>query len=287
MSFGLYFGLGLILFFTLLALGAPWIAPYSPHEIIEGAHLLKPGNWQNHFFAFGTDDIGRDLLSRIVFGARVSLIVGGAVVMLSSSLGTVLGLGAGFLGGWVDRLVMRLMDLILALPSILFAIVIVAVMGPGLTNAILAVSIVVLPNFVRLIRAQTLVEKEKSYVQSAKLIGASKIKIMYSEILPNCAAPLIVQASLSFSEGVLNTAALGFLGLGAQPPTPEWGTMLADARSFIESSPWLVTLPGLCILLVVLAFNILGDSLRDALDPRLRTSALHPTSQEQMSGSQS
>jgi peptide/nickel transport system permease protein/dipeptide transport system permease protein len=214
--------------------------------------------------------LGRDILSRLLYGSRISLSVGLSVVVLSLISGTLLGVVAGFYGGFLDRIIMRLTDLIMSLPSILFAIVIVAVLGPGIMNAIIAVSIVAVPNFIRIIRAQVMVEKNRQYVYAAKLFGASNFRIMFVEILPNCMAPLIVQASLGFSDGILNCAALGFLGLGAQAPMPEWGTMLSDARSFIESSPLMVTLPGLCILVIVLSFNLLGDGLRDALDPRLK-----------------
>lgn len=260
-----------ILFFLILGILAPWIAPYSPEEVIDGALRLPPNSYfQNYYFFFGTDDIGRDLLSRLLHGSRVSLMVGFSVVLISASTGTILGLLSGYFGGWTDRLISRAMDFIMALPSVLFAIVIVAVLGPGLVNAVVAVSIVALPNFTRLIRAQVMAEKNKQYVQAARLYGASHLRILFKEILPNCVAPLIVQGSLGFSDGVLNCAALGFLGLGAQAPTPEWGTMLSDARSFLESNPWMVNLPGLCILIVVLSFNLLGDGLRDALDPRLK-----------------
>jgi peptide/nickel transport system permease protein/dipeptide transport system permease protein len=264
-------GFVLIFAFMVLAVLAPLISPYSPDQVIDGALRLAPGSdFQGHYFLLGTDDIGRDLLSRLLYGSRVSLLVGLSVVVLSSSIGTVLGLFAGYFGGWTDRVISRLMDFIMALPSVLFAIVIVAVLGPGLLNAIVAVSIVALPNFTRLIRAQVLAERNKQYVQAAHLYGASSLRILFKEILPNCVAPLIVQGSLGFSDGVLNCAALGFLGLGAQAPTPEWGTMLSDARSYIETSPWMVNFPGICILIVVLSFNLLGDGLRDALDPRLK-----------------
>jgi peptide/nickel transport system permease protein/dipeptide transport system permease protein len=268
---GAFTGLLLILFFILLALLAPVLAPYAPDQVVDGALRLPPNShFENHYFVFGTDDIGRDLLSRLLYGSRVSLLVGLSVVLISASLGTLLGLLAGYFGGAADRVISRTMDLIMALPSVLFAIVIVAVLGPGLTNAIFAVAIVALPNFVRLIRAAVMAERNKQYVQAAHLYGAGPFRILFREILPNCMAPLIVQASLGFSDGVLNCAALGFLGLGAQAPIPEWGTMLSDARSYIETSPWMVNLPGLCILLVVLSFNLLGDGLRDALDPRLK-----------------
>lgn len=268
---GAFAGLLVILFFILVGLLAPLISPYAPDQVIEGALRLPPfSRFQEHYFIFGTDDIGRDLLSRLIYGSRVSLWVGLSVVVVSASLGTLLGLMAGYFGGWTDRVISRAMDFIMALPSVLFAIVIVAVLGPGLLNAIIAVSVVALPSFTRLIRAQALTEKNKQYVQAAHLYGSGSFRILFKEILPNCIAPLIVQASLGFSEGVLNCAALGFLGLGAQAPTPEWGTMLSDARNFLESSPWMVNLPGLCILIVVLSFNLLGDGLRDSLDPRLK-----------------
>lgn len=217
-------GLLFVLLFMILAIIAPLISAYAPDQVIEGALRLPPGSsFQEHFFVLGTDDIGRDLWSRLLYGARVSLLVGLSVVFISAGIGTTLGLLSGYYGGWLDRIVIRLMDFVMALPSVLFAIVIVAVLGPGLLNAILAVSIVALPNFTRLIRAQVLAEKNKPYVQAAHLYGASSLRILFKEILPNCVAPLIVQASLGFSDGVLNCAALGFLGLGAQalPPNGE------------------------------------------------------------------
>lgn len=269
---GAMIGIIIILISLLIALLAPLIAPHNPAEVFPEALRLPPSfsqGGQSSFF-FGTDDIGRDLLSRLIYGSRISLAVGFSVVVLSLIAGTILGVIAGFYGGIIDRIIMRFTDLIMSLPSILFAIVIVAVLGPGITNAIVAVSIVAVPNFIRIIRAQVMVEKNRQYVSAAKLFGASNFRIMFVEILPNCMAPLIVQASLGFSDGILNCAALGFLGLGAQAPMSEWGTMLSDARSYIESSPWMVTLPGLCILVTVLSFNLLGDGLRDALDPRLK-----------------
>jgi ABC-type dipeptide/oligopeptide/nickel transport system permease subunit len=269
---GAMIGIVFILVSLIIALFAPIIAPHNPTEIFPNALRLPPSfssGGQAGFF-FGTDDIGRDLLSRLIYGSRISLSVGFSVVILSLITGTFMGVIAGFYGGWIDRLIMQLTDLIMSLPSILFAIVIVAVLGPGITNAIVAVSVVAIPNFVRIIRAQVMAEKSRQYVSASKLFGAGNFRIMFIEILPNCMAPLIVQASLGFSDGILNVAGLGFLGLGAQAPMSEWGTMLSDARSYIESSPWMVTLPGLCILLTVLSFNLLGDGLRDALDPRLK-----------------
>ena len=269
---GAMIGIVIIILSLIVAILAPIIAPHNPTEVFPDALRLPPSftaGGKSGFF-FGTDDIGRDLLSRLIYGSRISLSVGFSVVVLSLISGTILGVMAGFYGGIIDRSIMRLTDLIMSLPSILFAIVIVAVLGPGITNAIVAVSVVAIPNFIRIIRAQVMVEKSRQYVDAAKLFGAGNFRIMFVEILPNCMAPLIVQASLGFSDGILNVAALGFLGLGAQAPMSEWGTMLSDARSFIESSPWMVTLPGICILLTVLSFNLLGDGLRDALDPRLK-----------------
>ncbi|QDK41830.1 ABC transporter permease [Bacteriovorax stolpii] len=269
---GSMIGVVIIILSVLVALLAPVLAPHDPTHINAEFLKLPPSFAEggNALFPLGTDDLGRDLLSRLIYGSQVSLSVGFAVVVLSLITGTFLGVVAGYFGGWVDKTIMRLTDLIMSLPSILFAIVIVAVLGPGISNAIIAVSIVAVPNFVRIIRAQVMVEKNRQYVHAAKLFGASHMRIMFVEILPNCMAPLIVQASLGFSDGILNCAALGFLGLGAQAPMSEWGTMLSDARSYIESSPWMVTLPGLCILVIVLSFNLLGDGLRDALDPRLK-----------------
>jgi ABC-type dipeptide/oligopeptide/nickel transport system permease subunit len=265
-------GIVVITISLIIALFAPLLAPHNPTEVFPDALRLPPSFLEGGKagFFFGTDDIGRDLLSRLIYGSRISLSVGFSVVVLALTCGTILGVMAGFYGGFIDKTIMRLTDLIMSLPSILFAIVIVAVMGPGITNAIIAVSIVAIPNFIRIIRAQVMVEKNRQYVSAAKLFGASNFRIMFIEILPNCMAPLIVQASLGFSDGILNVAALGFLGLGAQAPMSEWGTMLSDARSYIESSPWMVTMPGLCILVTVLSFNLLGDGLRDALDPRLK-----------------
>ena len=269
---GSMIGIIIIILASLIALFASVLAPHDP-TYINSEYLRLPPSFISggapQFF-FGTDDLGRDLLSRLIFGSQISLAVGFTVVMISLVIGTFLGVIAGFYGGFIDKSIMSFTDLIMSLPSILFAIVIVAVLGPGITNAIVAVSIVAIPNFVRIIRAQVMVEKSRQYVSAAKLFGAGNFRIMFIEILPNCMAPLIVQASLGFSDGILNCAALGFLGLGAQAPMSEWGTMLSDARNYIESSPWMVTLPGLCILIVVLSFNLLGDGLRDALDPRLK-----------------
>ncbi len=269
---GAVVGLALIIAFVVIAILAPLLAPYDPTLLQDNALRLPPiwaeaGTWS---YPLGTDDVGRDILSRLIHGARISMGIGFAVVILSLSMGLFLGIFAGYYGGKVDRLIMRFIDIVMAFPSILLAITVVSVMGPGISNAIIAVAIVAVPNFTRIVRASVMAERKKQYVMASKTFGASDLRIMFNEILPNCLAPLIVQATLGFSDGILNAAALGFLGLGAQPPTPEWGTMLADSRPFIESSPWMVTLPGLCILFSVLGFNLFGDGLRDALDPRLK-----------------
>jgi dipeptide transport system permease protein len=256
----------------LLALLAPWIAPHGP-AVTNSAAFLKPPVWQaggSAQFLLGTDAIGRDILSRLIHGARLSLSIGVAVVAISVAVGIALGLVAGFARGITEIAIMRLMDIILTLPSLLLAIVIVAILGPGLVNAMLAVAIVVLPHYVRITRAAVIAEISRDYVTAARASGAGTLRLMFSEVLPNCAAPLIVQASLGISTAILDAAALGFLGLGAQPPSPEWGTMLADAREFILRAWWVVTFPGLMILAAVLAFNLLGDGLRDALDPKLK-----------------
>lgn len=265
-------GLVVIGIVLLCALFAPLIAPHDPN-LTNNAVFLKPPFWQEGgslSYPLGTDAIGRDILSRLIYGARLSLVIGIAVVAIAIVVGIVLGLIAGFFKGLADIAIMRVMDILMTMPSLLLAIVIVAILGPGLMNAMLAVAIVVLPHYVRITRAAVIAETSKDYVVAAKVSGAQTIRLMFSEILPNCAAPLIVQATLGVSTAILDAAALGFLGLGAQPPTPEWGTMLADAREFVLRAWWVVTFPGLAILITVLAFNLLGDGLRDALDPKLK-----------------
>ena len=269
---GALMGLIVVVGVLLVALFAPLLAPHAPN-ITDNTVFLKPPAWQAGgawSYPFGTDAIGRDILSRLMFGARLSLVIGLAVVAISVVVGTVLGLLAGFFRGIFEIAIMRLMDIILTLPSLLLAIVIVAILGPGLMNAMLAVAIVVLPHYVRITRAAVIAETSRDYVTAARMSGAGRMRLMFNEILPNCTAPLIVQASLGVSTAILDAAALGFLGLGAQPPSPEWGTMLADAREFVLRAWWVVTFPGLAILITVLAFNLLGDGLRDAFDPKLK-----------------
>jgi len=267
--------IGLVVFglIVLAAIFAPLLAPHSPIETT--AAKLAPPSWLDggsSQYLLGTDAIGRDILSRLLHGARFSLFVGVVVVVVSLTSGIAIGLVAGYFRGWVDIAIMRLMDIILAFPSLLLALVLVAVLGPGLVNAMIAIALVYQPHFVRLTRASVMSEKTKDYVVSARVAGAGPVRLMLKTILPNCLAPLIVQATLSFSTAILDAAALGFLGMGAQPPTPEWGTMLAEAREFILRAWWVVTFPGLAILVTVLAINLVGDGLRDALDPKLKRS---------------
>ena len=230
---------------------------------------LEGGSWS---FPLGTDPVGRDILSRLIYGSQYSLFIGVFVTTLSLTTGIAIGVIAGYYGGWLDTAIMRLMDIILAFPSLLLALVLVAILGPGLTNGMIAIALVLQPHFVRLTRAAVMSEKTRDYVTAARLAGASPFRLMFKTILPNCMAPLIVQATLSFSNAILDAAALGFLGMGAQPPAPEWGTMLAEAREFILRAWWVVTFPGLAILITVLAINLMGDGLRDALDPKLKRS---------------
>ncbi|ETX12235.1 peptide ABC transporter [Marinomonas ushuaiensis DSM 15871] len=265
-------GLIVIALIFFMAIFANFVAPHSPSDQYRDALLLPPawlegGNWS---FVLGTDDVGRDILSRLIYGSRLSIAVGIVAVTASLIMGILLGLVAGYFKGMIDTAIMRIVDIMLAMPSLLLAIAIVAILGPSIVNAALAISIVSLPHYVRLTRAATMAEMSRDYVTSSQVIGASPLRLMFVCILPNCLAPLIVQATLGFSTAILDMAALGFLGLGAQPPTPEWGSMLANALQFVQRAWWVVTFPGLMILITVLAFNLMGDGLRDALDPKLK-----------------
>ncbi len=265
-------GLAVVALLVFCALFAEWLAPHSPIEQYRDA-ILTPPSWLEGGkagFLLGTDAVGRDLLSRLIFGARLSLGIGLVSVSLSLGFGILLGLIAGFSRGWPGTAIMRAMDILLALPSLLLAVAVVAVLGPGLINAMYAIAIVLLPHYVRLTRAAVIAERDKEYVLASRIAGAGTARLMFITVLPNCLAPLIVQATLGFSNAILDAAALGFLGLGAQPPASEWGAMLASAMEFIQSAWWVVTFPGVAIFLAVLAFNLMGDGLRDALDPRLK-----------------
>jgi ABC-type dipeptide/oligopeptide/nickel transport system permease subunit len=264
---------------VLVALLAEWIAPYDPIDVLIGQepvqkraapciHLLGcPADQPQHLM--GIDGNVRDFFSRIVFGARLSLIIGVTTVTFAIVIGTLLGALAGYSGGWVDNVIMRFMDVLLAFPALLLAIAIVTVLGPGLINALIAIGIVSIPAYARVVRASVLSIKEQDFVAASRALGASPGHILFQRVLPNALTPLIVQGTLGIASAILDAAALSFLGLGAQPPTPEWGSMLGQERNQVFTAPHLVFLPGVAIMLTVLAFNLLGDGLRDALDPRL------------------
>lgn len=269
---GAVLGLYFIAFMLIVALFAPIIAPYPPNAQFRDA-LLVPPFWQDGGstrFLLGTDALGRDELSRLVFGARYSFYIGFVVVAIAASGGVVIGLIAGFAPRWLDTIIMRIVDIILSFPPMPLALVMVTILGPSLSNAMVAIAIVLQPHYIRLTRVALKTERSKDYVTASQVSGTHGLRLVFKTVMPNCLSPIIVQAALSFSNAILDAASLGFLGMGAQPPTPEWGTMLAESREFILSAWWLVTLPGLAILLSVLAINLVGDGLRDALDPKLR-----------------
>ncbi|MCA1055601.1 ABC transporter permease [Rossellomorea aquimaris] len=259
-------GFCIVLFFVILAIAAPAIAPQGINEQDLSKRLQAPSS--EHWL--GTDDFGRDILSRIIHGARISLWVGFFAVIGSAVAGSLLGIVAGYYGRWVDTLISRIFDIMLAFPSILLAIAVVAALGPSLRNALIAIAIINIPNFGRLIRSRVLSVKQEEYVMAAKAIGMKDSRILFSHVLPNSMAPIIVQGTLAIATAIIEAAALGFLGLGAQAPTPEWGKMLADARMFMLQAPWTMIFPGLAIMLTVLGFNLMGDGLRDALDPKMK-----------------
>jgi ABC-type dipeptide/oligopeptide/nickel transport system permease subunit len=272
-------GLSLLVFLILMAIFAPVIAPYDPEKVLIGVEDVKkreapcvyvlgcPRDRSQHLM--GIDGNVRDQFSRVIYGARVSLLVGFSTVGFAIIVGTILGAVAGYLGGWVDNVIMRLLDVLMAFPSLLLAITIVSVLGPGLQNALLAIAIVTIPVYARVVRASVLSVKEQAYVSASKALGAGHFHILVRRILPNSIPPLIVQGTLGIGTAILDAAALSFLGLGAQPPTPEWGTMLGSERSQVFTAPHLVFFPGIAIMITVLAFNLMGDGLRDAIDPRL------------------
>ncbi len=292
---GAVIGLVIVIGIIIMAALADVIVPHDPNWQYRGQELTPPvwvggedlwlwmGKWSQlppppydaggtWVFPLGTDPTGRDMLSRLIKGSQYSLLIGCMVVSIAITVGVGLGLTAAFAPRFLATMILRLMDVILAFPSLLLALVLVAIFGPSLENAMIAIAVVLMPHFVRLTRAAAMSELRKDYVTASRVSGASIWRLMFITVLPNCMAPLIVQATLSFSTAVLDAAALGFLGMGAQPPTPEWGTMLADSREFITAAWWVVTLPGIMILVSVLAFNLMGDGLRDALDPKLKRS---------------
>ena len=263
---GALIGLAVVLMFVALALFAPWLAPQDPIATSWGAIRKAPSveHW------FGTDEIGRDVFARVVWGTRASLLAGVVSVSISLLLGVPIGLAAGFLGGWVDSVISRVTDAFLACPFLILAIALAAFLGPSLTNAMIAIGVSATPIFVRLTRAQVLNIKVEDYIEAARAVGNPPWRIALRHVLPNVAAPLIVQATLAIAAAVIAEASLSFLGLGQQPPAPSWGSMLNTAKNFIDNAPWMAIWPGLAIFLLVLSFNLLGDGLRDALDPRQR-----------------
>ncbi len=263
---GAIFGLTVVAFFVLVALLAPWIAPHDPLATSWGAVRQAP----DAAYPFGADELGRDVLSRIIWGARASILAGLVSVCISLSLGVPIGMLAGYLGRWVDALISRITDAMLACPFLILAIALAAFLGPSLTNAMIAIGISATPVFIRLTRAQVLAAKSEDYVEAARALGNPHLRIALRHILPNIVAPLIVQATLAIAAAVIAEASLSFLGLGQQPPAPSWGSMLNTARNYVDQAPWMAVWPGVSIFLLVLSFNLLGDGLRDALDPRHR-----------------
>ena len=259
-------GLVILLLLSLVALNAPRLAPYDPVKV-QARRALQP---PNAAFLLGTDQYGRDVLSRTIYGTRISLLVGCISVSIAAVCGLLIGLVAGYYGGLADTILMRLMDIMLAFPGILLALAIVSMLGPSLTNLMIAVGISAIPAYSRLVRGTVLSAKQQLYVEAARVVGCGSGTILFRHILPNVAAPLIVLCTLGMGTAILAAAALSFLGLGSQPPTPEWGRMLSEGRAYLREHWWISTAPGVAILLTVLAMNLLGDGLRDALDPRLR-----------------
>jgi len=263
---GALFGLAIVAFFVLIAFAAPWIAPHDPLATswseVRGAPSLA--------HLFGSDELGRDVLSRVIWGARASILAGVVSVSISLGLGVPIGMAAGYLGRWVDALISRITDAMLACPFLILAIALAAFLGPSLTNAMIAIGISATPVFIRLTRAQVLAAKSEDYVEAARALGNPHLRIALRHIFPNIVAPLIVQATLAIAAAVIAEASLSFLGLGQQPPAPSWGSMLNTARNYVDQAPWMAIWPGLSIFLLVLSFNLLGDGLRDALDPRHR-----------------
>src|SRR5512135_298966 len=259
-------GLILIAILILVAVSAPLIAPADPLKQVLSTRLKPPSaaHW------LGTDQLGRDVLSRMIYGARISLLIGTVVVGLAGSLGTFVGLVAGYSSGWLDESLMRLTDVFFAFPALILAMAISGALGPSLTNAMIAIAVVTWPVYARLVRAQVLAVREREFVEAARGLGASAERIVWNHILPNTLAPILVQASFDMGGAILSAAGLSFIGFGTQPPTAEWGVMISEGRNYIVTQPWLSLFPGLAILLTVTAFNLIGDGLRDALDPRLR-----------------
>ncbi|HXZ36554.1 MAG TPA: nickel transporter permease, partial [Thermodesulfobacteriota bacterium] len=256
----------IVILFVATAILAPWLSPYHPNE----GDLTKRLKAPDREHLLGTDPLGRDVLSRVIYGARISLQIQIVAVVIAMFVGTILGMVGGYYGGTFDNLIMRLMDILLAFPGIFLAIAIIAVLGPGLTNLMLAAGIYSIPQFARIVRGSVLSLKEKEFVEAARAVGEKDFNILFRYLLPNSMAPIIVQTTLRMATVLLTASGLSFLGLGVQPPTPEWGAMLSNARAYLITAPHVATVPGLAIMMVVMGFNLFGDGLRDSLDPRLR-----------------
>ena len=259
-------GLAVILLNVLVAILAPWVATHDPLKI-DIAHRAAPPSKD---YLFGTDDFGRDIFSRVIYGSRISLSISLLSVALAVVFGVMIGASAGYYGGWIDNIIMRCMDAVMSFPAILLAIAIMAVRGSHLYNVVLALGFVYIPRFARIVRGSVLSLKEKEFVEASLAMGNSDVFIIFRHILPNCLAPLIVQATISLAYAILAEAALSFLGMGAPPPAPSWGNILSDARNYMLDAPWMTVFPGVAITLAVLGYNLFGDALRDALDPRLK-----------------
>jgi peptide/nickel transport system permease protein len=258
--------LSVLLLFSLVAIFSPWISSYHPYDVNPADSLIPPS--AKHWM--GTDILGRDIFSRVIYGGRTSMLVGLVSISISAGAGVIMGLFAGFYGGFVDNVVMRIIDTLMAFPGILLALTIVALLGPGIGNVMIAVGISGIANYARLVRGSVLTLKEELYIEAARSTGANDLRLIFRHILPNAMPPILILASMSYGWALLSAASLSFLGLGASPPAAEWGAMLSDGRSLIWDAPWTAIFPGLAIMCVVLAANLLGDALRDISDPRLR-----------------
>ena len=269
---GAVLGLIVLIIFVLIAFLAPWLAPHDPYELFQGKEQLPPSfvDGGEAAFLLGTDDAGRDTLSRVLYGARYSLFIGLCATTLSLLIGVSLGLSAAFWPKIIGKVIMLVNDILMSYPSLLLAIIIAAILGPSMTNTIITIALVCLPPFIRLTRATAMVELQRDYVTASRVIGVGTMRMLFVTVLPNCMAPLIVQATMVFSSAILEAGAIGFLGFGVQPPDAEWGAMLGTARQYIQSNVWLAIFPGLAIFISALAINVTGDGLRDALDPKLK-----------------
>ena len=269
---GAVLGLIVLIIFVLIAFLAPWLAPHDPYELFQGKEQLPPSfvDGGEAAFLLGTDDAGRDTLSRVLYGARYSLFIGLCATTLSLLIGVSLGLAAAFWPKIIGKVIMLVNDILMSYPSLLLAIIIAAIFGPSMTNTIITIALVCLPPFIRLTRATAMVELQRDYVTASRVIGVGTMRMLFVTVLPNCMAPLIVQATMVFSSAILEAGAIGFLGFGVQPPDAEWGAMLGTARQYIQSNVWLAIFPGLAIFISALAINLTGDGLRDALDPKLK-----------------